>query len=289
MNVSISQSPPVAPDRTFISGQDALSRSLSRLSALSSIGLPAAAGDAGTAVVERFDAQGKRVQNALTGVQQAASAVQTAAEFMGGLTEILSRLSDLATPAQNAARSPADVAARDWNFQAAQQQLRAVLGGSAAQIGGEVVTTPAVTFDGIELFGPEDQPNPPGAAVNQESLPKFRLRGGAINALIQQDGAGNFRLGAADATATDVLKSALQDVADARVAIEAVGARLQLEAVTLQVESENLSSALTPIRNEAVGRENTRAASTSMLLQPGAALLAQANLAPHGALQLLER
>lgn len=280
MNVSIPQSQAVAADRTFISSPETLSRSLHRLSAASKIGLPTAAGPAGAAVTERFDAQGKRVQAAMIGVQHAASAVQTADEFLGGLADILTRLGELAT-------GGSDSAAR--NFQAEQGQLRQVIGGNAAKIGGQSVPAAAVTFNGIELFGPEDRPNPPASSLNPESLPKFRLRGGAIAALIQQDAAGSFVLGASDPAATDVLKSARQDVADARDTLGSVHTRLQLEAATLQVEAENLSSALAPIRDEAVGDEFTRSAAASMLVQPGAALLAQANVTPYGALQLLER
>jgi flagellin len=289
MNVIIPQSPAIAPDRTPVSRHETLGRSLDRLSAGARIGLPAAAGTAGLAVSERFDAQGKRVQAALTNVQHAASAVQTAGEFLGSLTEILSQLRDLAAPTSAPAAGATVATDSAGTFEALQQQLRQVLGGRVAQLGGEPATAPAVTFDGIELFGPEDQPNPPATTPDLALLPKFRLRSGALTALIRQDGDGNFLLTAADAATGDVLKSALQDVADTRGTLGAVSARLELEAVTLQVESENLSSALTPIRDESAGGEFTRAAAATMLLQPGAALLAQANVVPHGALRLLER
>jgi flagellin len=289
MNVSIPQSPAIAADRTPISSQETLGRSLNRLSASSRIGLPVEAGVSGVAVSERFDAQGKRVQAAMAEVQHAASAVQTADGFLGGLTDGLSRLRELADRVRDPVQSAATKSAATREFQAAQRQLGQSLGCTVAQINGGAAPAPTITFNGIELFCPDDRPTPSSATADSASLPKVRLRVSALTALVQPDRAAGFRLVPSDAAATDVLKAALQDVADARQTLGAAGARLQLEAVTLQVESENLSSALTPIRDEAGGDEFTRAATTTMLVQPGAALLAQANLKPYGALQLLER
>lgn len=279
MNVSLSPSRPVGIEHPLVSSQDSLGRSLSRLSGSSRIDLPAAAGPLGAAVSERFDAQGKRVQAAMTAVQHSASAVQTADGFLTGLAETLGRMRDLAADGQSSGAAP--------EFAALQEQLRVVAGGTLGQ--GEGMSAPGITFDGIDLFGPEDQPNPPGFTADAESIPKFRLRGGAIAALIQSDDSGNFVLGASDAAAADVLKSAAGDVADARRTLEGVNQRLQLRAVTLQVEAGNISSALAPIGSEEAGGDAARLAATAMLGQPGAALLAQANVTPYGALQLLER
>lgn len=286
MNVNLSPSPAIAADRTPISNQETLARSLQRLSTSARLSLPAAAGGAGAAVVDRFDAQGKWVQGVITGIQQATSAVQTADRFLGGLTEILSRLGDLAGQADDATRAPAARAASAQEFKAAQEQLRLAMGGNMAAINGQPTVAPAIVFNGIDLFSAGERPG--SSADDPAALPKVKLRTGALNALVQQDDNGNFRLAATEATA-DVLKSALGDVSDARRILSEAGARLALEAVTYQVESENLSSALAPIRDEAMGGEFTRAATTTMLVQPGAALFAQANVKPQGAFQILDR
>lgn len=290
MNVNLTPSPAIAADRTPISSQETLSRSLHRLSANARIGLPASAGDVGMAVADRFDAQGKRVQGAIADVQHAASAVQTADRFLGGLTEILSHLSDLADQAGAPLQDPAARAAAVLEFKGAQEQLRLALGGYLAATSDQPAVTPVLTFNGIDLFSTGGRPNSTGALGDgPAALPKVRLRVGALDALVQRDAVGSFQLPATDPTATDTLKSALADVNAARRILDETGARLALEAVTLQVESENLSSALAPIRDEPAGSEFTRAATAIMLVQPGAALFAQANVKPSGALQLLER
>lgn len=281
MNSISSQNLSSASTRAFAPSQEVLGRSLHRLAANARVGLPDTA--SANAVTRRFDAQDKRVQAALGNVQQAASAVQTADGFLGGLDQILGRMSEVSQRLADGG-SAADVQA----FQELQQQLRQALGRSAPQRSGEPMGTPEVSFEGEPLFGPEDRAQTAGAADETAALPKFRLRGAALGALVQQKADGEFQLGGRDSKTGDAVKTALQDVKDARGPVTAAGLRLQLEAATLQVEAENLSSALTPIRDENAGDAATRAAAGNMLLQPGAVLRAQGNIGAQGVLKVLE-
>jgi len=59
-------------------------------------------------------------------------------------------------------------------------------------------------------------------------------------------------------------------------------------AATLQVESENLSSTISRIRDVDVAQESTQMAKYNILVQSGTAMLAQANQAPASVLKLLD-
>lgn len=283
---SISSQNLASAARAFVPSPEVLGRSLHRLSSHARVGLPDTA--SANAVTRRFDAQDKRVQAALGDVQQAASAVQTADGFLGGLESILGQMSEVSQRLVDGGAANPGAAEDLQTFQTLQQQLRQALGRSAPQKNGDALGTPDVRFEGEPLFGPEDRARPAGAADEAAALPKFRLRGAALGALVLQDPEGDYSLGAGEAKTGDVLKTALQDVKEARSSVTAAGLRLQLEAATLQVEAENLSSALTPIRDEAAGGEATRSAAGSMLLQPGAVLRAQGNIGANGVLKVLE-
>lgn len=276
MNSISAQNHASVPLRAFGPGQEVLGRSLQRFSSESRLGLPDTASPTAVAVSRRFDAQDKRVQSALGAVQHAASAVQTAAGFLGGIDGILGQMRTASAQLKNPDAAGADQAAAQEEFQALQEQLR------------EALAAPAGRFQGKALFGSEDPAPPAEAADAAVALPKFRLQGTALSALVRQDPSGAFMLAGGEAKTGDVLKSALQDVKAARSSVTAAGLRLQLEAATLQIESENISSALTPIPDEAAGSDATRSASGSILLQPGAALRAHGNLGAFGVLKVLE-
>ncbi len=275
MNSISAQNHASVPLRAFGPGQEVLGRSLHRFSSASRLGLPDTASPTAAAVSRRFDAQDKRVQSALGAVQHVASAVQTAAGFLGGIDGILGQMRTASAQLKNP-DAGADQAAAQEEFQALQEQLL------------EALAAPTGRFQGKALFGPEDPAPPAEAADVAVALPKFRLQGTALSALVRRDPSGAFMLAGSEAKTGDVVKSALQDVKDARSSVTAAGLRLQLEAATLQIESENISSALTPIPDEAAGSDATRSASGSILLQPGAALRAHGNLGAFGVLKVLE-
>lgn len=278
------------PARTLDQMQELLGRSLSRLSSGSSLVNPGenAAGLAGAA---KLDAQSRRVQAAVTNAQNAVSLVQAADSFMAGFSTILSRLGELGALSGDVTKSPADVALYQKEFTALQDQLRATIGGSTAEIGGRTgIATPAGSFNGTALFGPA-----PGLTVSigqsvgqNMTLPTTDLRSGAMLGLIRQDGNGNYTLSASDPVAISSIASVTQQVAAQRAGLGAVQSRLQLAAGTLQVELENLSAAVSQIRDADVAEESTRLAKYNLLVQSATAMLAQANQDPRAVLKLLQ-
>ncbi|MEO6876215.1 MAG: flagellin [Opitutaceae bacterium] len=275
-------------DRT----QELLNRSLSRLSSGSKIVDPADDA-AGLAVSGKLDAQNLRVSAASTNVQNAISYVQTGDSFMSSMGGVVTRLSELISLSQDPTKNPADVANYQQEFKSLQDQLRTTIGGSTAEIGGTTaVTSPLGTFNGQQLFGATavgGQTVSIGASAGQEmTIPDVNLRTGNILNLIGQDSSGNYTLSATDSDALSKVTGSLQQLATARATMGAAESRLNLASTTLSVESQNLTSTLSSIRDVDVAQESTQYAKYNILVQSGTAMLAQANQAPQSVLKLLQ-
>ena len=284
----------IAAARNLNASQEMLGRSLSRLSSGSKIVNPSDDA-AGLAVSEKMDAQGRRVKAAINNVQNSISYVQTADGFMSGMTKILSRMSELAILAKDVTKNDTDVDLYSQEFHALQDQLRATVGGTSADIGGTAdIAMPLGAYNGISLFGSAPVGTglvvTIGQAVGQEmTIPSSNLRDGDMLAIIQQDATGAYTLDLTDTGAIGAITDAIQDVATERASLGASQSRLELAATTLQVEFENLSSAISRIRDVDVAEESTQFAKYNILVQSGTAMLAQANQTPKSVLSLLQQ
>ena len=276
--------------RNLNQSQEMLGRSLTRLSSGSKIVNPSDDA-AGLAVSEKLDAQSRRVKAATTNVQNAVSYVQTADGFMGGMTKILSRMSELAILAKDVTKNVTDVALYQKEFGALQDQLRATIGGTTTEIGGTAdISTPLGAFNGITLFGSGAGLTVTiGQAVGQDmTIGASNLRDGDSLEIIKQNGVGAYTLTATDADSIAKITAAIQDIATERATLGASQSRLELATTTLQVENENLSAAISRIRDVDVAVESTQYAKYNILVQSGTAMLAQANQSPQSVLKLLQ-
>jgi len=277
--------------RNLNQSQEMLGRSLARLSSGSKIVNPSDDA-AGLAVSEKLAAQNKRVQAATTNVQNAVSYVQTADGFMGGMTKILSRMSELGILSKDVTKNSTDVALYQKEFQALQDQLRATIGGDKATIGGTAdVSSPLGAFNGISLFGSGGAGLVVtiGQAVGQEmTIPQSNLQTNSMLGLIHQDATGKYDLSLSTAGAISEITDSIQQVASERATLGASQSRLELATSTLQVEYENLESAISRIRDVDVASESTQYAKYNILVQSGTAMLAQANQSPQSVLKLLQ-
>ncbi len=281
----------IAAARSLNASQEMLGRSLTRLSSGSKIVNPSDDA-AGLAVSEKLDAQNRRVQAATTNVQNAVSYIQTADGFMSGMTKILSRMSELAILAKDVTKNSTDVALYGEEFKALQDQLRATIGGSTSEIGGTTdINTPLGAFNGITLFGSNSAGLTVtiGQAVGQDmTIKESNLRSGAMASLVNQDSSGAYALGITSPTITSDITNTIQQVATERAKLGASQSRLELASTTLSVEYENLSSAISRIRDVDVASESTQLAKYNILVQSGTAMLAQANQSPQSVLKLLQ-
>lgn len=280
----------MAAARALNASQEMLGRSLSRLSSGSKIVNPSDDA-AGLAVSEKLDAQNRRVQAAGTNVQNAVSYIQTADGFMSGMTKILSRMSELAILAKDVTKNTTDVDLYGQEFIALQDQLRATIGGSTTEIGGTAITSPLGAFNGISLFGSNGSGLSVtiGQAVGQDMvISDSNLRTGAMAALINQDASGVYAVGITSPSVIASITNTIQQVATERATLGASQSRLELASTTLSVEYENLSAAISRIRDVDVAKESTQYAKFNILVQSGTAMLAQANQSPNSVLKLLQ-
>jgi flagellin len=282
----------IAGARSLNHNQEMLGRSLTRLSSGSKIVNPSVDA-AGLAVSAKLDAQSRRVKVATTNVQNAISYIQTADGYMSGMTKHLTRLSELAILANSQTKGSSEVALHQEEFAELQDQLRATVGGTTAEIGGATdVDAPFGAFNGIVLFGSSATGGlnvAIGQAVGEEmKIGDTNLRTGGMLAIIQQNGSGVYSLESTDTDAIQKIADAIEHVATQRASLGAAQSRLELASTTLSVESENLSSAISRIRDVDVAEESTQLAKFNILVQSGTAMLAQANQTPKAVLQLLQ-
>ena len=263
--------------------QDMLTKSLNKLSSGSRIVHPSDDA-AGLAVSEKFDAQGRRIQAALTNVQNAISYVQTADGFMSSMSKVVSRMSELSMLAKDVTKNPQDIALYQKEFGALQQQLRDTVGGGA-------VTSPLGTFNAVALFGP----NATGltvtigeAAGQTMNIAETNLQDGALGALLAQSAPPAFDIQVTDPNIATMVTDAIEDVAGERASLGAIQSRLELSVSTLQVQGQILEAATSRIRDVDVAQESTQFAKNNILVQSGTAMLAQANQLPNSVLKLLQ-
>jgi len=283
----------IAAARNLSQSQEMLGRSLNRLSSGSKIVNPSDDA-AGLAVSEKLDAQNRRVRAASVNVQNAISYVQTSDGFMSGMTKILARMSELGILAKDVTKNSQDLDLYQEEFVELQRQLRDTIGGDASVIGGSTVTAPLGTFNGITLFGTAASGGfsiTIGEAVGQEmKLGQTNLQTGAMLEMIQQDSSGNFLISLTTTSVNiiDKVTEAIQHVATERATLGAAQSRLTLAGSTLAIEYENLSAAISRIRDVDVADESTQLARYNILTQSGTAMLAQANQMPSSVLKLLQ-
>ena len=282
----------ISAARTLDRTQEMLSRSLSRLSSGSKIVNPADSA-AGLADSGRLDAQNLRVSAASTNVQNAISYVQSGDSAIASMTGVVTRLGELASLAQDPTKNAADIALYQQEFASLQDQLRSTIGGTTAEIGGTAdVASPLGTFNGLAQFGATAAGGRTiaiGQAAGQDlTIPDVNLRTGSMLALFGQDVAGGYTVSATDSDALAKITAGLQQLSSSRATLGAVEARLNLASTALQVESQNLSSTLSGIRDVDVAKESTQYAKYNILVQSGTAMLAQANQSPQAVLKLLQ-
>lgn len=270
--------------------QDLMSGSMDQLSSGSKI---ATAGDdpVGVGLANKFSSQNQRLTAATSTIQNAIAYTQTGDGILATVGDILSRLSQLVTLASDPTMSGNGVAGYQQEFQGLQDQLRTIIGGTTAEIGGTAdITSPEGNFNGIPFFGPSTSAYQVvmGASVGESmTIPATNLRTGAMLNVIQQDASGAYALNLSTASAAD-LSDAIQQVAGARASFGAAQVRLDVAAAAIQTQSLNNQSAISQISDTDVATQSTELAKRNVLVQAGTAMLAQANATSEAVLRLLQ-
>jgi flagellin len=245
---------------------DLLQRSLARLSSGSRIAQPS--DDAGglavsmklTAALKRTDAQAANVSNALSFLQTQAGSLKVA-------SNVLDRLSELGTLYNDVTKSTDDKANYSTEYVKLVSELDKIIGDK---------------FNGIDLFG--------GTTSN---LTVFLSEDSRQSMTIAQAALSDVYSAITSITqisGTDITKASasIQSLATQMANNGAESSRLQFALDALNTNKVNVEAANSRIYDVDVASETTKLARANILVQSGAAMLAQANAASQIALKLLQ-
>lgn len=250
---------------------------------------PAAVGQ-----VSRLDGESTRLRAVEINLQNGVSRLQATTGQLDVLGRLTTRLSELASLAADPIRSPADTASYATEFTQLQTQLRQIIGGTSAEIGGSGVASAQGAFNQQELFGPAagDTLVIGEAPPARYQPPVLNLRTGALGDLIRQDASGAFTLQLDASTAPAItrgLQAATTQIADAQAQVGAGLSRLDFAASVATTAATNHEAALSAIRDTDLATELTALSRYKILNESHTAMLAQARDASAKLLPLLAR
>ena len=255
--------------RTLDRSTRALNRSLERLS--SGLRINRAADDAaGLAIAEGFRTEVRGAQAAQRNAQDGISLVQTAEGALSETTNILQRIRELSLQAANGTQSTANRAALNSEVQELIAQVEDIaldtqFNGIAVLSANQSITLQSGTYVSQTLR----------VAVAGARTSDLR-----ISAIFVSSVSGAV-------SAISLVDVALASVNSLRSTLGAFQNRLEFTINTLAIQEENAAAAESVIRDADIARETIQFTRNQILVNAGVNVLAQANLVPQSALNLL--
>jgi flagellin len=247
-------------------------KSLEKLS--SGLRINKAADDAaGLAISEKMRGQIRGLEQASRNSQDGISLIQTAEGALSSVSDMLVRVRELATQAANGTYDAADDLAR------VQEEVDQI----SAQIT-DIKTNTA--FNGIKLL---DGSTPVTLQVGVESTQTLTLAAASFNLTAVDAAVAGYDL-STQANATIALagiETQINAVSAARSYLGANQNRLEHNINNVNTAAENLTASESQIRDVDMAKEMMNFTKNNILSQAAQAMLAQANQAPQGVLQLL--
>jgi flagellin len=248
----------------------ALNQSLQRLS--SGLRINRAADDAaGLAIAETFRSKVIGTQVAARNAQDGISLVQTAEGSLSETTNILQRIRELAVQAANGTQSTANQAAIDGEV----TQLLEQVDGIAKD----------TDFNGIRVLSTTQTVTLQSGPMTSQTM-TISLSGAKTNDL----GINNLHVSslALAVAAISTIDTALKSVTTLRASLGAFQNRLEFTINSLSIQEENSASSESVIRDANIATEAITFTRNQILVTAGTSVLAQANIVPQSALQLLK-
>jgi flagellin len=263
-----------AATRNLANSTSLLSKSLARLSSGSKITSPEDDA-AGLAQSIKFEAQINRNNAVRSNVGNAVSFVQTQDGFLQKVQSSLDRMSELSVLSQDITKTNTDRS----NYSVEFTQLQSYI----SDIGTK-------NFNGVTLFATAGQ-----QVTIDSDAGKFSMNAVDMTSSVATTGLASIysttstTIGstASAAAALSNIQTAIQSLADMRAKTGANIQRLNMTEQQLSITMENLAAASSRIKDVNVAEESTNFARQNILVQTGAAMLAQANVLPQSALRLL--
>lgn len=239
--------------------QNQLSKSMEKLS--SGFRINRAADDAaGLAISEGLRSQVGGLKVAVRNAQDGVSVAQTAE---GALTEVhsmLQRMNDLSVQYNNGTQNAESQAALQAEFDALHTEITRIKDNTK--------------FNGVDLFG--------GAALT------FQVGFDNADTIdISATALADFDVSAAVITDSNTVQTEITTISTQRAELGAIQNRFEHTINNVNVAIENLSASESRIRDTDMAQEMMSLTRSQILSQAGTAMLAQANSAPNGVLQLL--
>ena len=247
----------------------ALNQSLERLS--SGLRINRAADDAaGLSIAEGFRSQVNGTRVAQRNAQDGVSMVQTAEGALSETTNILQRVRELAVQAANGTQST-------QNRTAINDEVKQML----EQIDDIATDT---EFNGIRVLSSSQTVTLQSGAMASQTL-VVSVTGAKTNDL----GVSSVQVSsmASAVSAISTIDNALRSVTTLRSTFGAYQNRLEFSINTLAIQEENAASSESAIRDANIATETISFTRNQILVSAGTSVLAQANIVPQTALQLL--
>ena len=246
-----------------------LSKSLERLS--SGLRINRASDDAaGLAIAEGFRSVVRGSQVAQRNSQDGISLVQTTEGALMETSNILQRIRELAVQAANGTNSTVNRAALDLEVRQLLSQIDSMATGSE--------------FNGIRVLSSAQtvtiQAGPQPGQTLVVTMQGAKTNDLGINAV-------SVSTMALASTAISTIDTALLSVAVLRSNLGALQNRLEFTINTLSIQEENSSASESYIRDADIAQETMKFTRYQILVNAGTTVLAQANVIPQTALQLL--
>ena len=250
--------------RNLSTTQSQMSKSLEKLS--SGYRINRAADDAaGLAISEGLRSQ---IGGLKVGVRNAQDGISVAQTAEGALTEVhsmLQRMNDLSVQYNNGTQNADSQAALSAEFTA---------------LGDEIDRIKTNTkFNGVDLFAGNDLVFQVGYAGTGGTQDQITIDGASALA--------NFDVSGADIADSDSVQAQITTISTQRAALGAIQNRFEHTINSVNTAIENLSASESRIRDTDMAQEMMSFSRSQILSQAGTAMLAQANQAPQGVLQLL--
>ena len=263
-----------AATRNLANSTSLLSKSLARLSSGSKITTPEDDA-AGLAQSIKFEAQMNRNNAVRSNVGNAISFTQTQDGFLQKVQSSLDRMSELSVLSQDVTKTDTDRSNYTVEFAQLQNYI--------SDIGGK-------KFNDVALFESSGQ-----KVTIDSDAEKFTMNAIDMTSTTVTTGLANVYNSATTAidtttnagTALSNIQTAIQTLADMRASVGANIQRLNMTDDQVNILNENLSAANSRIKDVDVAEESTRFAKANILVQSGTSMLAQANMLPSSALQLI--
>jgi flagellin len=262
--------------RNLVVNSNQLTTSVARLS--SGLRINSAKDDAaGLAISEKIRSQVRSIQVAIRNSQDGISLAQTTEGGLQEIGNILGRMRELSEQAANGTLGSSERDSLDAEYQQLKTEITRI--SNATEFAGIKLLDGSKSTAGVTL-----QVGFQNVAANDRIT--FFSGIGATTAATLSLMADIKTVDTAQSN-LDMVSSAIGTVASNRGTLGAVMSRLESTIANLRVTSENLTSADSSIRDADFAYESAQFTKNQILVQAANAMVAQANVLPQAALQLL--